>query len=69
MYVICKGQKISEANFGVLNSSKKQTKSEKEFDLTTLGPFFQKQIRSFFGRIEGVINWFSDQYQIVMIFG
>ena len=69
MYVICKGQKISEANYGVVNSSKKQTKSEKEFDLTTLGPFFQKKIRSFFGRIEGVINWFSDQYQIVMIFG
>ena len=69
MYVICKGQKTSEANYGVLNSSKKRTKSEKELDLTTLGPFFQKQIRSFFGRIEGVINWFSDQYQIVMIFG
>ena len=68
MYVICKGQKISEANYGVLNSSKKRTKSEKEFDPTTLGPFFQKQIRSFFGRIEGVVNWFSNQYQIVINF-
>ena len=67
MYVICKGQKISEANYGVLNSSKKRTKSEKELDLTTLRQFEKK--KSFFGRIEGVINWFSDQYQIVMIFG
>ena len=32
-----KGQKILEANYGDLNSSKKQTKSEKEFDLRTLG--------------------------------
>ena len=66
MYVICKGQKISEANYGVLNSSKKRTKSEKELDLTTLRQFKKK--KTFFGRIEGVVNWFSDQYQIVINF-
>ena len=42
MYVICKGQKISEANYGVLNSSKKRTKSEKEFDPTTQRQFEKK---------------------------
>ena len=53
-----KGQKILEANYGDLNSSKKQTKSEKEFDLRTLRPF--KKNRSYFGRNEGVVNWFRD---------
>ena len=56
--VFYKGQKILEANYGDLNSSKKQTKSEKEFDLRTLRPF--KKNSSYFGRNEGVVNWFRD---------
>ena len=51
-----KGQKISKANYGFLNSPKKQTK------LTILSKedAQDSEFRSFFGRIEETINCFRD---------
>ena len=69
--LVTKGQKIWKENYGVPNSSKKQTKSEKEFDLKD-----PKAIFFFFFSFVFLKNWgrhklvsiFSDLwYQIVMI--
>ena len=53
-YVSGKGQTISKAGYGFLNSSKKRTK------LTILSIFFTQdsEFLSFFGRIEVAINCF-----------
>ena len=51
-YAKIKGQTISKANYGLLNSPKKRTKCTQD---TTLSAF-----RSFFGRIEETINCFRD---------
>ena len=68
--VCYKGQKISKANYGVLNSSKKQTKSEKEFDLKdpkAIFFFFSFVFLKNWGRHKLVSRFFDLWYQIVMI--
>ena len=54
--IFSKGQTISKANYGVLNSPKKRTK------LTILSKeeAQDSEFRSFFGRIEDTINCFRD---------
>ena len=54
-FYLSKGQKISKANHGVLNSPKKRTK------LTILSreDAQDSEFRSFFGRIEDAINAFQ----------
>ena len=57
--LVTKGQKISKANYGVLNSSKKRTILTKYPELSREDAQYS-EFRSFFGRIEETINCFRD---------
>ena len=52
----CKGQIISKANYGFLNSSKKPTK----LTIMSREDAQDSEFHSFLGRIEDTINWFQN---------